>query len=216
MEDSLWRDMWPQSLRGRGFLASSLPDFLCHVSVSASPARSPVFSHLASSLRGLSTIQAYKAEQKFQELFDAHQDLHSGLSVSGDDFKEWNVLPSEADLPLRWPGCPHLSLCHPSSPSAHLPPPPLPLSIPSVLPSSLSSPAFLPWLACIVLASLCPVNFCLFRARISKLLFCEDPDRKYCRLYVLYTVSVATIHLCCCSTKTGKVINERMVVPVFH
>uniref|UniRef100_A0AAA9TZ70 ATP binding cassette subfamily C member 4 n=1 Tax=Bos taurus TaxID=9913 RepID=A0AAA9TZ70_BOVIN len=39
--------------------------------------RSPVFSHLASSLRGLWTIRAYKAEQKFQELFDAYQDLHS-------------------------------------------------------------------------------------------------------------------------------------------
>ncbi|XP_065758078.1 ATP-binding cassette sub-family C member 4-like [Muntiacus reevesi] len=39
--------------------------------------RSPVFSHLASSLRGLWTIRAYKAEQKFQDLFDAHQDLHS-------------------------------------------------------------------------------------------------------------------------------------------
>ncbi|XP_065758084.1 ATP-binding cassette sub-family C member 4-like [Muntiacus reevesi] len=39
--------------------------------------RSPVFSHLASSLRGLWTIRAYKAEQRFQELFDAHQDLHS-------------------------------------------------------------------------------------------------------------------------------------------
>ncbi|XP_043334061.1 ATP-binding cassette sub-family C member 4-like isoform X4 [Cervus canadensis] len=39
--------------------------------------RSPVFSHLASSLRGLWTIRAYKAEQSFQELFDAHQDLHS-------------------------------------------------------------------------------------------------------------------------------------------
>ncbi|XP_045018396.1 ATP-binding cassette sub-family C member 4-like isoform X1 [Bubalus bubalis] len=39
--------------------------------------RSPVFSHLASSLRGLWTIRVFKAEQKFQELFDAHQDLHS-------------------------------------------------------------------------------------------------------------------------------------------
>uniref|UniRef100_A0A3Q1M0I1 ATP binding cassette subfamily C member 4 n=1 Tax=Bos taurus TaxID=9913 RepID=A0A3Q1M0I1_BOVIN len=40
-------------------------------------AQSLVFSHLASSLRGLWTIRAYKAEQKFQELFDAHQDFHS-------------------------------------------------------------------------------------------------------------------------------------------
>ncbi|XP_043334219.1 ATP-binding cassette sub-family C member 4-like isoform X1 [Cervus canadensis] len=39
--------------------------------------RSLVFSHLISSLRGLWTIRAYKAEQSFQELFDAHQDLHS-------------------------------------------------------------------------------------------------------------------------------------------
>ena len=70
-----------------GFLASSLPDFLCCVSVSASPAQSPVFSHLTSSLRGLGTIRAYKAKHKFQKLFDTYQDLHSGLSVSGDDFK---------------------------------------------------------------------------------------------------------------------------------
>ncbi|XP_060988980.1 ATP-binding cassette sub-family C member 4-like isoform X2 [Dama dama] len=42
-----------------------------------SEAQSPVFSHLASSLRGLGTIRAYKAEHKFQKLFDSHQDLHS-------------------------------------------------------------------------------------------------------------------------------------------
>ncbi|KAM7238066.1 hypothetical protein CapIbe_011024 [Capra ibex] len=41
--------------------------------------QSPVFSHLASSLWGLWTIRAYKAEQRLQELFDAYQDLHSGL-----------------------------------------------------------------------------------------------------------------------------------------
>ncbi|KAM9674934.1 ATP-binding cassette sub-family C member 4-like isoform 2-T3 [Dama dama] len=42
--------------------------------------RSLVFSHLASSLRGLWTIRACKAEQKFQEVFDSHQDLHSALT----------------------------------------------------------------------------------------------------------------------------------------
>ncbi|XP_029460595.1 multidrug resistance-associated protein 4 [Rhinatrema bivittatum] len=42
-----------------------------------STTRSPVFSHLSSSLQGLWTIRAFKAEQRFQDLFDAHQDLHS-------------------------------------------------------------------------------------------------------------------------------------------
>uniref|UniRef100_A0A8C5FVQ0 Cystic fibrosis transmembrane conductance regulator n=1 Tax=Gadus morhua TaxID=8049 RepID=A0A8C5FVQ0_GADMO len=40
--------------------------------------RSPVFSHLSSSLQGLWTIRAFRAEQRFQNVFDAHQDLHSG------------------------------------------------------------------------------------------------------------------------------------------
>ncbi|XP_027446287.1 multidrug resistance-associated protein 4 isoform X3 [Zalophus californianus] len=42
-----------------------------------STTRSPVFSHLSSSLQGLWTIRAYQTEERFQELFDAHQDLHS-------------------------------------------------------------------------------------------------------------------------------------------
>ncbi|XP_050803051.1 ATP-binding cassette sub-family C member 4 isoform X1 [Gopherus flavomarginatus] len=42
-----------------------------------STTRSPVFSHLSTSLQGLWTIRAFKAEQRFQKLFDAHQDLHS-------------------------------------------------------------------------------------------------------------------------------------------
>ncbi|XP_030057237.1 ATP-binding cassette sub-family C member 4 [Microcaecilia unicolor] len=42
-----------------------------------STTRSPVFSHLSSSLQGLWTIRAFKAEKRFQDLFDAHQDLHS-------------------------------------------------------------------------------------------------------------------------------------------
>ncbi|XP_069495246.1 ATP-binding cassette sub-family C member 4 isoform X2 [Ambystoma mexicanum] len=42
-----------------------------------STTRSPVFSHLSSSLQGLWTIRAFKSEKRFQELFDAQQDLHS-------------------------------------------------------------------------------------------------------------------------------------------
>uniref|UniRef100_A0A7N6BJF9 Multidrug resistance-associated protein 4 n=1 Tax=Anabas testudineus TaxID=64144 RepID=A0A7N6BJF9_ANATE len=42
-----------------------------------STTRSPVFSHLSSSLQGLWTIRAFGAEERFQKTFDAHQDLHS-------------------------------------------------------------------------------------------------------------------------------------------
>lgn len=44
----------------------------------SSAARSPVFSHLSSSLQGLWTIRAFGAEERFQKTFDDHQDLHSG------------------------------------------------------------------------------------------------------------------------------------------
>ncbi|XP_041637493.1 multidrug resistance-associated protein 4 [Cheilinus undulatus] len=43
-----------------------------------STTRSPVFSHLSSSLQGLWTIRAFGAEERFQKDFDSHQDLHSG------------------------------------------------------------------------------------------------------------------------------------------
>uniref|UniRef100_A0A3B5PXI0 Multidrug resistance-associated protein 4-like n=1 Tax=Xiphophorus maculatus TaxID=8083 RepID=A0A3B5PXI0_XIPMA len=42
-----------------------------------STTRSPVFSHLSSSLQGLWTIRAFGAEDRFQNTFDAHQNLHS-------------------------------------------------------------------------------------------------------------------------------------------
>lgn len=47
------------------------------VFVSSSAARSPVFSHLSSSLQGLWTIRAFQAEDRFQKAFDDCQDLHS-------------------------------------------------------------------------------------------------------------------------------------------
>uniref|UniRef100_A0A3P8VQU0 Multidrug resistance-associated protein 4-like n=1 Tax=Cynoglossus semilaevis TaxID=244447 RepID=A0A3P8VQU0_CYNSE len=42
-----------------------------------STARSPIFSHLSSSLHGLWTIRVFKAEDRLQRVFDNHQDLHS-------------------------------------------------------------------------------------------------------------------------------------------
>ncbi|KAK7882506.1 hypothetical protein WMY93_028680 [Mugilogobius chulae] len=42
-----------------------------------STTRSPVFSHLSSSLQGLTTIRAFKVHQNFQQMFDDYQDLHS-------------------------------------------------------------------------------------------------------------------------------------------
>lgn len=44
-------------------------------------ARSPVFSHLSSTLHGLSTIRAFKVQQSFQQMFDEYQDVHSGKNA---------------------------------------------------------------------------------------------------------------------------------------
>uniref|UniRef100_A0A8C7TMN9 Cystic fibrosis transmembrane conductance regulator n=1 Tax=Oncorhynchus mykiss TaxID=8022 RepID=A0A8C7TMN9_ONCMY len=46
-----------------------------------STTRSPVFSHLSSSLQGLWTIRAFRAEERFQNTFDAYQDLHSEVEA---------------------------------------------------------------------------------------------------------------------------------------
>ena len=93
----------------------------------------------------------------------------------------------------------HLSLCCPMSPSAHLPPPPLPLSTPSVLPSPLFSPDQLPlsfphgvlWLS--VPLGQESVYFFFFKQQIVNILD-----------FVCHSISVVTYQLCCCITKTGK------------
>ncbi|XP_045472448.1 probable multidrug resistance-associated protein lethal(2)03659 [Harmonia axyridis] len=40
-------------------------------------ARSPIFSHLAASLQGLTTIRAFECQNKLIEEFDSHQDMHT-------------------------------------------------------------------------------------------------------------------------------------------
>ena len=111
------------------------------------------------------------------------------------------------DFLLRWPGCSHLSLCCRSSPSAHLPPPPLPLSIPLCAPLPHHPLLFTPALFALsfVFPSLRPVVFSLFRAEVMKLLFFFVKIQvEYIVDSLYYTVSIAATYLYCCSTKTGK------------
>ena len=109
------------------------------------------------------------------------------------------------DLPLRWSCWPEplsvpplIPLCTPASPT---PSSQQSLCVPLFPCHTL---AFLPCLACIVLPSLCPVAFCLFRAGVSKLFFLPKDQIENTAGFVCCTISVATTHLCCCSTKTGK------------
>lgn len=46
--------------------------------------RSPMFSHLSSSLQGLWTIRAFGAQERQKHAFDTHQDLHTGSTFTHD------------------------------------------------------------------------------------------------------------------------------------
>ncbi len=47
-------------------------------------ARSPVFTHLSTSLNGLTTVRAHKSEVVFQRVFDDYQDIHSSIEISDE------------------------------------------------------------------------------------------------------------------------------------
>lgn len=90
MQTLATKRLYGQYLRSGTYFPSPLfmfqnPASLMHVWSNANQlmcvcllARSPVFSHLSSSLQGLSTIRAFKVQQRFQQMFDEYQDLHSG------------------------------------------------------------------------------------------------------------------------------------------
>ena len=198
---STWEEM--------GFFASSLPDFLCRVSVSASPARSPVFSHLTSSLQGLWTIRAYKAEQRFQELFDSHQDLHSGLWVSGVDFRGWDVLSSEAWPPSQVVLLARTSLCAAPCPPLHRCLPHPILSAPHLCSPPFSSPQTdfhhsVLWLS-VPLGQESIYFLLLLKQQIANILD-----------FVCHSISVVIYQLCCFSPKKAKVIHQQKHMTVFQ
>jgi len=43
-------------------------------------AKSPMFSHISSTVLGLQTVRAFRAEETFTNEFDGHQDLHTSAA----------------------------------------------------------------------------------------------------------------------------------------
>ena len=112
----------------------------------------------------------------------------------------WGVLPSEAWTPSQ-----AVLLASISFHAASLPtclPNPFLSSSPLCSPFPPHSPAFLPWLACMVLPSRCHMDFCLFRSGVSKLFFFEKIQLG--NIVGFVCCLCCNTHLCCCSRKTGK------------
>ena len=103
----------------------------------------------------------------------------------------WGLTPLSGGL-----AGPHLSLCCPMSPSAQMPPPPHPLSTPSVLPSFLFSPDRLP--------SQWPMAFCPFRTGVNILFLLLKQQIANILDFVCHSISVVIYQLCCFSPQKGK------------
>jgi ATP-binding cassette subfamily C (CFTR/MRP) protein 4 len=52
-------------------------------------AKSPVFSHVSSTMLGLQTIRAYRTEQTFTQEFDGHQDMHTAAAYLFSVTSRW-------------------------------------------------------------------------------------------------------------------------------
>ena len=172
MEDSLWQDMWPQSLGDRGFPHIQPPwlslSCICLCFPSSEPGVFPlsIFSPRTLDHPGMQNRTGVSEAVWYIP----------GFPLRSVNFWKWfqdgMCCLLRPDLPLRW-SCwpaslcmpPLLPLCTPTSPtpaSQH------PLCVP---PFPTHSPAFLPWLVCMVLPSQCCVDFCLFKLGVSKLFF---------------------------------------------
>ena len=178
MEDSLWQDMRPQSPGGSGFPGLQPPwlslSCVCLCFRSTEPSVFPL------SIFSPGTLY-HPGVQSWTEVSGSVW-LTPGFAFRSVNFWRlflrmgcaafWGLTSLSGVLAgQHLPLLPHIPLCIPASPtpsSQH----------PLCAPLFPITPAFLPWLACIVLPSLCPVGFCFFRARVSKFVFCKDPDRK--------------------------------------
>ena len=165
---ALWWDLWPQSMRGCWLLLIQPPWLsllcVCLCFPSTEPGIFPLSIFSPGSLD-------HPGIQSWTEFSGAVR-CTPGLAFRSVSFWRWfQRMGCSAFWGLtslsgglagqHFPVLPHVPLCTPASPipSSHQP---------SVRPSSLPSPAGLPWLACAVLPSLRPVVFCLVRAGVSK------------------------------------------------
>ena len=164
---ALCRDVWPQSPGGSGFPHVQPPWLslscvcLCFPSTESSVFSLSIFSPGTWDHPGV---------QSWTQVSETVWHI-PGFALRSVSFWRWfQSMRSAAFWGLIFFSGGLAILCHPSSPSAHLPPPPLPLSIPLCAPLPHHPLLFSPALFALsfVLPSLCSVVFSLFRAGVKK------------------------------------------------